>query len=102
MAIGMMLHELATNAAKYGALSLSSGTVRVSWITQNGLQPLLHLEWSETGGPPVEKSARRGFGSRLIERGLARELNAHVDLVFDPSGVRCTMDMPLAPDTGEA
>ena len=102
MAIGMMLHELATNAAKYGALSLSSGTVRVSWITQNGLQPLLHLEWSETGGPPVEKSARRGFGSRLIERGLARELSAHVDLVFDPNGVRCTIDMPLAPDTGEA
>ena len=98
MAIGMLLHELATNAAKYGALSLPSGTVRVSWTTRDGLRPRLHLEWAETGGPPVEKPTRRGFGSRLIERGLARELSAEVDLVFDRSGVRCTIDMPLASD----
>ena len=98
MAIAMMLHELATNAAKYGALSLPSGMVRVSWTTRGGLRPRLHLEWAETGGPPVEKPTKRGFGSRLIERGLARELSADVDLVFDPSGVRCTIDMPLASD----
>lgn len=98
MAIAMMLHELATNAAKYGALSARSGAVSVSWTRRHGLQPRLHLEWVETGGPPVETPTRRGFGSRLIERGLARELSADVNLVFDPSGVRCAIDMPLAPD----
>lgn len=92
--IGMMFHELATNAAKYGALSSPSGRVEVSWAV--GEDARLHLRWVETGGPAVSKPTRRGFGSRLIERGLAYELGARVRLVFDPTGVRCTMNIPLS------
>jgi PAS domain S-box-containing protein len=95
--IGMMLHELATNAAKYGALSTPSGRVRVSWALHEAPLPILHLQWVETGGPPVVTPRRRGFGSRLIERGLAHELGATVHLAFDPAGVRCTMGIPLPP-----
>lgn len=93
--IGMMLHELATNAAKYGAFSIPSGRVEVSWTVARGAQRSLHLSWVETKGPAVAKPDRRGFGSRLIERGLAHELGADVRLIFDPAGVRCTMDIPL-------
>lgn len=96
VSIGMMFHELATNAAKYGALSIPSGRVEVSWTVGEGAQSL-HLRWVETGGPAVETPSQRGFGSRLLERGLAHELGADVRLVFDPAGVRCTMDIPLSP-----
>lgn len=100
MPIGMMFHELATNAAKYGALSTPSGRVTVSWTVHQGAQPILHLQWLETGGPPVAAPGRRGFGSRLIERGLAHELDANVRLIFDPVGVRCTMDIPCPRASG--
>lgn len=93
--IGMMFHELATNAAKYGALSAPSGRVTVSWAVHEEPGRTLRLQWIETGGPPVVMPLRRGFGSRLIERGLAHELGADVRLIFDPAGVRCTMKMPL-------
>jgi PAS domain S-box-containing protein len=94
--IGMMFHELATNAAKYGALSVLSGRVAVSW-TLGEDAGTLHLQWVETDGPAVKRPSRRGFGSRLIERGLAHELGANVRLIFDPCGVRCVMDIPLPP-----
>lgn len=97
LALGMALHELATNAAKYGALSCSSGHVRVAWSLQNRARiPHLHLCWTETGGPPVEPPQRRGFGSRLIERGLAHELDGDVRMQFDPAGLGCTIVIPLA------
>ncbi|HEX5453226.1 MAG TPA: HWE histidine kinase domain-containing protein [Stellaceae bacterium] len=92
--IGMMFHELATNAAKYGALSAPAGRVKVSWTVDRERQHL-HLEWIETGGPAVGKPTRRGFGSRLLERGLAHELDATVHLNFDAAGVHCTIDLPL-------
>lgn len=92
--IGMMFHELATNAAKYGALSIPLGRVKISWTVDADTQNL-HLQWVETSGPAVKKPSLRGFGSRLIERGLAHELGAKVRLIFDPAGVRCTMDVPL-------
>jgi PAS domain S-box-containing protein len=92
--IGMMFHELATNAVKYGALSAPSGRVSVSWTVDRRAWSL-HLEWIEAGGPAVREPTRRGFGSRLIERGLAHELDAKVRLTFDPTGIRCTMDIPL-------
>jgi two-component system CheB/CheR fusion protein len=101
-ALGMALHELATNAAKYGALSRTTGRVEVTWQVEgaNGAQQL-HLSWAETGGPPVEAPTRKGFGSRVIEQGLMHELNATVRQDFDPGGVRCTMIVPLpAPDGG--
>ncbi|WP_437974886.1 AAA family ATPase [Sorangium sp. So ce295] len=94
--LGMVFHELASNAAKYGALSQPSGHVAVTWdvITQ-AHERLLHLEWQETGGPPVRPPRRKGFGSRLIERDLGRQLATEVRLDYLPGGVRCVMDLPL-------
>jgi two-component system, chemotaxis family, CheB/CheR fusion protein len=101
LALGMALHELATNAAKYGALSQPTGRVEVSrqMCTTDGRRRL-HLAWIETGGPTVASPSRTGFGSRLIEKGLAHELDATVQLSFDPKGLRCIIDMPLP--VGEA
>jgi PAS domain S-box-containing protein len=92
VALGMGIHELATNAAKYGAFSMAAGHVAVSWtIDQN----LLRLTWAESGGPPVTPPARRGFGARLLERGLAAELSGGVELTYDAAGLVCQMALPL-------
>jgi two-component system, chemotaxis family, CheB/CheR fusion protein len=94
--LGMVFHELATNAAKYGSLSRPAGQVRVTWDILNDSEPgMLRLNWAETGGPPVEKIARKGFGSVLIERGLSLELDGNAELEFDPSGLVCTIEIPL-------
>jgi PAS domain S-box-containing protein len=96
LSLSMALHELCTNALKYGALKTPGGRVRISWTTtsaSNGNR--LYMLWKETGGPPVTPPAHKGFGSRLIERGLARELNGTVELAYEPSGVVCTIDVPL-------
>jgi CHASE1-domain containing sensor protein len=98
LALGMALHELVTNAVKYGALSGDQGQVSIEWRLSG--ERRLKLCWAETGGPPVSKPRRRGFGTRLIVSGLARQLNGDVDLDFDPSGVRCTIDMPLPDSDG--
>jgi PAS domain S-box-containing protein len=91
--LGMAFHELATNAVKYGALSVAGGSVLVSWhMSRPGR---LHVEWQEMGGPPVSPPQRRGFGSRLIEQALASDLNGDVQLSFLSEGVRCCMDIPL-------
>ena len=93
----MTLHELATNAAKYGALSTESGAIEVSWrpeATAAGGQ--LVLLWQESGGPPVAPPARRSFGTELIEGGIAYELAGKVRLEFPPQGVRCELRFPLA------
>lgn len=93
--LNMAFHELATNAAKYGAFSAGDGSVRVSWsIDVDRLPPQVMLEWRESGGPSVLPPARRGFGSRLLERGLSRELDGSVRLEFDPEGVVCHMRFP--------
>ncbi len=91
--LGMAFHELATNAAKYGALSVPGGRMRVAWrISSPGR---LHLEWQEMDGPPVLPPRRRGFGSCLIEKVLAGDLDGKVRLHFLSEGVRCSMEMPL-------
>lgn len=98
LALGLGFHELATNAAKYGALSVpDGGLVEVSWeaCTPDGE---LEIKWSESGGPTVEKPSTRGFGSRLIERGLQSELDAQVKFEFRPQGIRCLMRIPLTPE----
>ena len=96
LAIAMALHELATNAIKYGALSNESGRVGLSWhATGESDAPRLHMIWEEKGGPPVVPPSRKGFGSRLIERGLAAELGGSVQLIYPASGVRCIIDAPL-------
>ncbi|MDC3955522.1 AAA family ATPase [Polyangium jinanense] len=94
--LGMVFHELSTNAAKYGALSLPSGHVKVTWnLTTCADERRIHLEWQEMHGPPVREPRRKGFGSRLIERDLGRQLASAVHLEFLPEGVRCVMDLPL-------
>ncbi|MDI1432550.1 AAA family ATPase [Polyangium sorediatum] len=94
--LGMVFHELSTNAAKYGALSLPSGHVQVTWnVNTCAAERRLHLEWQEMHGPPVRVPRRKGFGSRLIERDLGRQLESEVHLEFLPEGVRCVMDLPL-------
>jgi PAS domain S-box-containing protein len=96
LALAMALHELATNAVKYGALSNTAGRVNIAWRIEPGLPPRLHLVWRETGGPPVQPPSRRGFGSRLIERSLAQDLVGEAVINFAPDGVTCTVDAPLA------
>jgi two-component sensor histidine kinase len=97
LALAMALHELATNAVKYGALSNKSGVVEVSWKVQYGAAPpRLVLRWKEAGGPPVAAPRRRGFGSRLIERSLAQDLDGQVEIAFAPTGVVCTVNAPVA------
>jgi two-component sensor histidine kinase len=95
--IALVVHELATNAAKYGALSVASGTVSVAWrIDRSHDDRRLHLSWSESGGPPVAKPLRRGFGTLLIENSLAQEFDATVRLDFAPGGVEFRAMIPLA------
>jgi len=97
LALGMAFHELATNAAKYGALSRTSGQIRVTWDILNNSEPgAFRLKWKESGGPLVKQTERKGFGSTVIERGLSLELDGEVQLDFDPGGLVCTMEIPLA------
>jgi two-component sensor histidine kinase len=94
LALGLAFHELATNAAKHGALSTGTGEVKVSWDIDSD-HDRLKLRWQETGGPQVSPPERRGFGLRLIERGLSHELSAQVRLRFPPQGVICEWEMSL-------
>ena len=98
LALGLAFHELATNAAKYGAFSVpDGGLVEISWeVSAPHGEMMLQIQWSESGGPTVAKPSTRGFGSRLIERGLQRELDAQVEFEFLPQGVRCLMRIPLS------
>ncbi|MCS0503096.1 sensor histidine kinase [Ancylobacter mangrovi] len=95
--IGLALHELSTNAAKYGALSVPSGKVNITW----GRCPPeagggFELSWRESGGPPVSPPRERGFGSLVIERNLARALDGEVTLDFAPTGLNCQIKVPQA------
>ncbi len=104
MALAMAFHELATNAAKYGALSAPGGRVEVTWRLPPG-RGELELSWTEHGGPPIEAPpTRRGFGSGMLERGLARQLGGEVALEFPREGLRCRVRLPLsdriAPEAG--
>lgn len=96
IALALAFHELATNAAKYGALSAPEGVVRIAWKVKRapgGRE--LRLTWQEWGGPPVRAPERTGFGTRLIQRGLASELQGRVSLDYRPTGVVCTVEAHL-------
>jgi two-component sensor histidine kinase len=99
LAITMALHELCTNAVKYGALSNETGSVALEWRRSDGPGPRLTMTWRERGGPPVSPPARRGFGSRMIEQALAQDLKGDVTMEFRPEGLVCTIDAPL-PEKG--
>jgi PAS domain S-box-containing protein len=97
--LNLALHELATNAAKYGALSAPDGHVEVAWELepQAGAEtPVVVISWRERGGPPVRPPERRGFGSRMLERALPYQSGAEVTLNFLPAGVECHIRLPLA------
>jgi PAS domain S-box-containing protein len=97
LALALMVHELATNAAKYGALSLPSGRVDVDWTLNAGeTGPVLTISWIERNGPQVVAPSRKGFGSRLIERGLVNAVDGRIRLTYPPEGVRCVVEAPLA------
>jgi two-component sensor histidine kinase len=97
MSLAVVLHELATNAAKYGAWSVPEGRVDISWTRIGRPQPALQLSWTESGGPPVKTPSRKGFGTTLIERSLPHELGGSVSLEFLPEGVQALFMIPLAP-----
>lgn len=103
--IGMAVHELTTNAAKYGALAEYDGRVEVTWwvLTEPDGQRL-RWEWNEHDGPPVALPTREGFGSRLLQRVLTDQIQAVVAIAFEPDGLRVTVDVPLpaAPEPGAA
>ncbi len=93
LSFGLAVHELTTNAAKFGALSEPGGSVRVTWTALS--ESLAQVEWIEEGGPPVASERKRGFGTDLIEKIVAHELSQSVSLEFAESGVRCVMRVPL-------
>jgi putative addiction module CopG family antidote len=101
LALAMVFHELATNAAKYGSLS-NGGQIGITWQdepTPQGAR-MIRLRWQESGGPPVMPPGRKGFGSRLIEGGLAHELDGEVHLNYEPEGVVCQIVMPALAGLG--
>jgi PAS domain S-box-containing protein len=95
--LGLVLHELVTNAAKYGALSCASGHLELKWsiVPDPNHSTQLRLHWGETGGPPVEQPKRQGFGARLIRRSIEGELSGSVAIDFAPTGVSYDISVPL-------
>jgi two-component sensor histidine kinase len=101
MILALAVHELATNAAKYGALSLVGGQLAIVWMVEAGdAAPMLRIVWQEHGGPPVAPPEHRGFGTKLIEFSLVRVLHAKVERTFEPGGVCCSITMALTPEIG--
>ncbi len=93
LSLGLALHELATNAAKYGALSTPNGRVSIKWRLTG--EDVCEVEWKESGGPPVKAPERRGFGLDLIEKIVSHELKAAVEMDFAPDGVHCRLKVPV-------
>jgi two-component system CheB/CheR fusion protein len=92
-ALGLVLHELATNASKYGALSAAGGSVSILW--ENGPEPdTTRILWTEAGGPPVVLPTRRGFGSTLMETSLSHGLGGRIAVTYAPDGVRAVLQLP--------
>ena len=97
VAMHMTVHELAVNATKYGALSVEGGRLDVNWEVDRREAPgALEFRWIERGGPKVDAPAARGFGSRLIEQGMAQELGGEAQILFDPEGVQFRLRAPLS------
>ena len=96
MALNLSLHELCTNAAKYGAFSVPDGRLQVNWSTEEvGGSKLVRLLWKESGGPTVKPPTHKGFGNELIERLCPHELNGEAEVKYEPSGLQCVLTFPL-------
>ena len=97
LALAMMIHELTTNAAKYGALSNEEGRVTITWsLIEGETGSDLRITWRERGGPRVIEPSSKGFGSRLIERGVTGHVGGAVSIDYDPMGIVCIVQAPLA------
>jgi two-component sensor histidine kinase len=92
-AIAVILHELATNAAKYGALSVPDGHVQVEWSHEQNGRLVLH--WTERGGPLVEPPTRRGFGARVMENMVRGQLQGELHFNWHPEGLACEIVLPM-------
>jgi two-component sensor histidine kinase len=90
--LGLVLHELGTNARKYGSLTVPEGRLSVTWRREGNF---VEINWAESGGPRVDPPRRRGFGTLLIERGLKVSLGGEARIAFEPSGLTCDMRLPL-------
>ena len=99
IAVAMLLHELSTNAARYGSLSVPGGRISTTWSVRgdNGNE-MLSLSWSEMGGPPVSRPDHQGFGSRMIERVATGELGGRFSAEYPPDGFRFSLDIPVSAD----
>ena len=103
LAFAMALHELATNAVKYGALSSDGGSVLLTWDILDGVgSDRLRFRWQETGGPPVVPPTRTGFGSRMIERALAVEIGGAAEITYHPAGILFTAVAPIQGISGDS
>jgi PAS domain S-box-containing protein len=98
LSLSMAVHELGTNAVKYGSLSVPNGRVWVEWTLAQSAPAHLVLHWQERGGPPVEPPTRQGFGTRLIVRSLAQELAGKVHLTYGRDGLECVISAPITDD----
>lgn len=96
ISLSLALHELATNAAKYGALSVPDGRISISWQYDPSVSSLLGLTWKEAGGPDVVEPTRKGFGTTLVERLLAAELKGEARLTYDRGGVMCVVEADIS------
>jgi PAS domain S-box-containing protein len=94
LTLALALHELTTNATKYGALSAPDGRVEVAWRVERRT-PALRIEWRERSGPPVVPPKQRGFGTRFVEGSVASELQGSARIQYEPDGLVCTMEIPL-------
>ncbi len=98
LTLALVMHELSTNAAKYGALSVPEGRVRIAWsvdAAEASKSAILAIDWQESGGPPASPPTRRGFGTRLIEMGLSNAIDGGAKLDYAPAGLRCRFLAPL-------
>ena len=100
LTFSLVLHELATNAAKYGALHKPGGLVAVDCGVRSNGGRELHLHWAESGGPPVRSPVRRGFGLELIERSVAHQLDGQAVLDYRVEGLVCEITVPLTDSVG--
>lgn len=95
VALSMVIHELCTNALKYGALSLPDGRVSIAWSVDAETKRF-RLEWKESGGPPVVEPMKKSFGSRFIEQALPGQLQGEARLIFESTGLICDVNIPLS------
>jgi len=100
MPMSMALHEMATNAVKYGALSTRRGVLSIYWRVSEGVNPTVELVWQESGGPKVKANASEGFGTTLIAQVIGHDLNGKTGIDFNPAGVRVTLAFPVEAPAG--